>query len=48
MREIDRLRQEVKRLEGTLQKIVCLDVTTREGQRAFAEWRNQHDRQSRS
>jgi hypothetical protein len=41
MSEVERLRQEVKRLQGALQKIVCLDVTTREGQRVFALWRNE-------
>jgi len=38
--------QYVKELEADLEKLICLDVTTREGQAAFAEWRNEYERKS--
>lgn len=30
-----------------VEAVICLDVTTREGQKAFEEWRNKHERQSK-
>ena len=44
---ITKLRIENTKLRAELEMLHCLDVTSREGQRAFNEWRersaNQHD-----
>ena len=37
----------IEELEAALGRLVCLDVTTRKGQAAFAEWRNKYVRKSK-
>jgi len=37
----------IEALEAALGRLVCLDVTTREGQAAFAEWRNKYERKDK-
>jgi hypothetical protein len=37
----------IEALEADLKMLICLDVTAREGQSAFAEWRNKYERKSR-
>lgn len=44
---IKALRDRIEALEADLKMLIGLDVTAREGQRAFAEWRNKFEKESR-